>query len=69
MTVSTRHFATQLAQALGYAPRLSLLPPVPNEVLKTCADLTILQSHIDWAPQTPLAKGLKIFADWIKMAK
>jgi UDP-glucuronate 4-epimerase len=67
--VSTRHFTTQLAQALGCEPLLNLLPTAPNEVLKTCASLTALQSHIDWAPQIPLAEGLEIFAAWIKAMK
>lgn len=64
--VRMTEFVTTLASALGEEAIVDNLPWPPTEVYKTFADTSSLQKAIGWAPSTPLAEGLKRFAEWYR---
>jgi UDP-glucuronate 4-epimerase len=59
-------FIEVLAQTLGRAPRMNLLPMQPGDVLTTYADTTPLQRDFGWRSTTTIDQGLPRFVAWYR---
>jgi UDP-glucuronate 4-epimerase len=55
-----------IAQALGKTPRIERLPPQPGDVRQTCADITLAQRELGYAPATKLSDGLRRYVEWYR---
>jgi UDP-glucuronate 4-epimerase len=55
-----------LEQALGKTALKQLLPMQPGDVQATCADVDALQRAVGFAPDTPVADGIRRFIDWFR---
>jgi UDP-glucuronate 4-epimerase len=55
-----------LEQALGKTALKQLLPMQPGDVQATCADVDALQKAVGFAPDTPVADGIRRFVDWFR---
>ncbi len=55
-----------LAQTLGRAPRMNLLPMQAGDVLTTYADTTPLQRDFGWRATTTIDQGLPRFVAWYR---
>jgi UDP-glucuronate 4-epimerase len=55
-----------LEQALSVPAVLERLPMQPGDVPLTSADLSHAASVLGYAPRTPIAEGLRIFAAWLR---
>lgn len=60
------HFIDVLAQTIGRAPRMRMLPMQPGDVKSTFADIDDLRRDYDWAPTTPIEVGLPRFVAWYR---
>jgi UDP-glucuronate 4-epimerase len=57
-------FITELERCLGKCAIRRLLPMQAGDVISTCADVRDLSAAVDFAPRTPLARGIERFAEW-----
>jgi UDP-glucuronate 4-epimerase len=57
-------FITELERCLGKPAIRRMLPMQAGDVESTCADVTDLSDAVDFAPRTPLSKGIERFAEW-----
>jgi UDP-glucuronate 4-epimerase len=64
--VETLLFVRMLEELLGKKAAIELLPPQPGDMLETCADLTRIQSAIQFTPKVPLEEGLRRFVEWFR---
>jgi UDP-glucuronate 4-epimerase len=55
-----------LEQALGKPALKDMLPMQPGDVRATCADVDALQKAVGFAPNTPVAEGIKRFVEWYR---
>jgi UDP-glucuronate 4-epimerase len=55
-----------IEQATGKQAIRENLPMQPGEVPETCADVTDLQAAVGFAPNTPIAEGVRRFVDWYR---
>jgi UDP-glucuronate 4-epimerase len=55
-----------LETALGKKAIPELMPMQPGDVHETCADVEHLRKAVGFAPNTPLAVGIKQFVDWFR---
>jgi UDP-glucuronate 4-epimerase len=55
-----------LEQALGKTSIKQMLPMQPGDVQATCADVDALQKAVGFAPDTPVADGIRRFIDWFR---
>ena len=55
-----------LEQALGKPALKELMPMQPGDVHATFADVDALQKAVGFAPNTPVAEGIKRFVDWYR---
>jgi UDP-glucuronate 4-epimerase len=55
-----------LEQALGKPALMEMLPMQSGDVRATCADVDALQKAVGFAPNTPVAEGVKRFAEWYR---
>jgi UDP-glucuronate 4-epimerase len=53
-----------LEETIGKKAIRDLLPMQPGDVHETCADVTDLQAAVGFAPDTPIAVGIKKFVEW-----
>jgi UDP-glucuronate 4-epimerase len=53
-----------IEEATGRGAIRENLPMQPGEVPETCADVADLQAAVGFAPNTPLAEGVRRFVDW-----
>ena len=53
-----------LEAALGKTAIRELAPPQPGDVPDTWASTARLAAATGWRPQTPVAEGVRRFADW-----
>jgi UDP-glucuronate 4-epimerase len=42
------------------------MPTQPGDVREPYADVTALQAAVRFAPDTPIADGIRRFADWLR---
>ena len=57
-------FIAALESALGRVAEKSFLPMQPGDVSATAADTGALQAWIGYHPHTPMAEGVRRFAEW-----
>jgi UDP-glucuronate 4-epimerase len=57
-----RHIET----SLGKKAIRELLPMQPGDVRETCADVEALRQAVGFAPDTPIAVGIRKFIDWYR---
>jgi len=55
-----------LETALGKTAIAELMPMQPGDVRETCADVEALQKAVGFAPNTPIADGIRKFIDWYR---
>jgi UDP-glucuronate 4-epimerase len=60
------HMVRLLEQATGRTAQLDLQPAQPGDLAETCADLTLTERELGWAPTTPLDVGVPRFVDWYR---
>lgn len=65
-TVTLNELISVLEAALGRKALINRLPNQPGDVPQTWANISKAQSLLRYAPQTEIAAGIKIFADWLK---
>jgi len=65
-TTQLKNLISGIADAMGVTPEIEQLPEQPGEVKRTYADISKAKTLLDWAPETPIEKGLQVFADWAK---
>ncbi|MDB5970930.1 MAG: uge [Hydrocarboniphaga sp.] len=59
-------FIAVLEDVLGRKATMNLLPMQAGDVVATYADTAALQRDVGFAPATPIAEGLRRFADWYR---
>jgi UDP-glucuronate 4-epimerase len=55
-----------IEQALGKEAIRELVPMQPGDVPETCAEVDDLRRDVGFAPDTPIAEGVKRFVDWYR---
>ena len=65
-TVSLDEMVRTLEQALGVKAKIEPLPEQPGDVPQTWADLTKAGRLLGYNPQTPFAKGVARFVEWLR---
>lgn len=60
------HFIQTIEQALGVEAKKNFLPMQAGDVIATYADVDALKADIGFEPATPLADGIKKWADWYR---
>jgi UDP-glucuronate 4-epimerase len=55
-----------LEAEIGKKAFRDLLPMQPGDVYETCADVEDLRKAVGFAPNTPIASGIKKFIDWYR---
>lgn len=56
----------ELETAIGKKAIIDRKPAQPGDVERTFADVSRSKAELGYAPRTPLAVGLKVFAQWLK---
>jgi UDP-glucuronate 4-epimerase len=64
--VALADFVAALEDALGRKAVRELAPLQPGDVPDTFADSTRLERATGWRPKTPVAEGVRRFADWYR---
>jgi UDP-glucuronate 4-epimerase len=62
--VSLLDYIGALEEALGRRAIKEFLPMQPGDVPGTAADTTLLEQWVNFRPSTPLATGIRTFANW-----
>ena len=64
--VDLLYFIQCLEKSLGKEAIKEMHPMVPGDIVSTWADTTQLEDCTGYKPQTDIAHGVKLFADWYK---
>jgi UDP-glucuronate 4-epimerase len=64
--VELTKFIELMEEAFGRKAVKNLLPMQPGDVADTFADVDALAQDFGFRPQTPLAEGVRRFADWYR---
>jgi UDP-glucuronate 4-epimerase len=64
--VELADFIAALEDALGRTAIRELVGPQPGDVPDTFADSARLMQATGWRPETPVAEGVRRFADWFR---
>ena len=59
-------FIALLEDALGRKAEKQMLPMQPGDLYQTFADSSAFERDFGYRPQTPIAEGIKMFAEWFK---
>jgi len=59
-------FIELLEDALGRKAEKQMLPMQPGDLYQTFADSSAFERDFGYRPQTPIAEGIKRFAEWFK---
>jgi UDP-glucuronate 4-epimerase len=59
-------FIAALERSLGRSARKIMRPAQPGDMSATACDSSALDAWIGFRPATPLALGVKKFADWFE---
>jgi len=62
--VALGDFVAELEAALGRRATFEMRPLQPGDALDTYADSARLAREVNWRPATPVAVGVRRFADW-----
>ncbi|HEY4221194.1 MAG TPA: NAD-dependent epimerase/dehydratase family protein, partial [Myxococcota bacterium] len=65
-TVELDELIRLLADALAVDPKIEVLPDQPGDVAITCADVGRARAELDYKPDFPIERGIKIFAEWFR---
>jgi UDP-glucuronate 4-epimerase len=65
-TISLLELIAALEDALGVRARIEHLPEQPGDVPQTWACIDKAKALLGYNPQTPLATGIELFADWLR---
>ena len=65
-TVTLTELVATIERTWGKTAVKEQLPDQPGDVPMTCADLTIARRDLGYAPATPLAEGVRKFAEWYR---
>lgn len=63
--VSLRQMIQTIGQTVGKPAFIQELPEQPGDVTLTCADIQKARAQLDYHPQTSLAQGLALYAEWL----
>jgi UDP-glucuronate 4-epimerase len=55
-----------IEEALGRPAIRELAPMQPGDVPETCADVEALRKAVGFAPDTPVAEGIRRFVAWFR---
>ena len=55
-----------LEKVFNKKAKLDFYPRQPGDVVKTGADISLIEEWINYRPKTSLETGIKFFADWYK---
>ncbi len=64
--VRLMHFIEVIEDALGKKARINFLPMQPGDVRTTYADIGDLVRDVDYAPATPVERGIAEFVRWYR---
>jgi UDP-glucuronate 4-epimerase len=64
--VELMYFIETIEKSMGKTAKKEFLPMQPGDVLKTFADVSELQHHFDYHPNTTVEAGVQRFVDWFK---
>ncbi len=64
-TTQLKDLISGIAEAMDIEPEIEQLPTQPGDVKRTYADISKAKDLLDWQPETPIEKGLRVFADWV----
>ena len=56
---------SEIGKAVGKEPLIDVLPDQPGDVPMTFADVGKARELLNYAPNTPIGKGLKAVVDWL----
>lgn len=68
-TTTLLDLVRHLEEALGLKALLRFLPNQPGDMEITYADITRARRMLGYNPQTPIRKGIGLFADWFKSGR
>ena len=68
-TTTLLDLVRHLEEALGLKALLRFLPNQPGDMEITYADITRARRMLGYSPQTPIRKGIGLFADWFKSGR
>ena len=55
-----------LEDCIGIKARKNMMPLQPGDVPETYADISALEEHVGFRPDTPIEQGLQQFVDWYR---
>jgi UDP-glucuronate 4-epimerase len=64
--VKLMDFIRAIEEELGKKAELNLIPIQPGEVEKTWADVSDLEKHFNYSPDTPIQEGVRNFINWYR---
>lgn len=59
-------FIAAIESACGRKAKLEMKPKPPGDVVRTCADITLAERDLGYAPHTRVATGMAEFVDWFR---
>jgi UDP-glucuronate 4-epimerase len=65
-TIPLRDLVAKIADCLGVAARVRVLPPQPGDVERTWADVSRARAELGWEPKVDLDSGLDRFLEWFR---
>jgi UDP-glucuronate 4-epimerase len=64
--VKLMEFISAIEENLGKKAITNMIPMQPGEVEKTWADVSDLEKEFNYAPDTPITKGVRDFVEWYR---
>ena len=55
-----------MEELLGRKAVVELAPPLPGDMIETCASIDRLREAIGFAPKVSLEEGLRKFVEWFR---
>ncbi|MBU4331836.1 SDR family NAD(P)-dependent oxidoreductase [Patescibacteria group bacterium] len=55
-----------IEKGLGRVAEKKMMPPIPGDVQKSCADITKARELLGYSPKTPVEEGIKRFVRWYR---
>jgi UDP-glucuronate 4-epimerase len=65
-TVELREMISLLEEHIGKKANIEVLPIQPGDVPMTYADISRAKRELHYAPQVPIAEGIRLFMNWFK---
>jgi len=64
--VEVNELVRLIEEATGRTAIRELVPMQPGDMAETCADVADLQAAVGFAPDTPIAEGVRRFVEWYR---